>query len=174
MTLLHSPIDLERFWGIPPKEFDIQEFLTEYLDYQTPLLLSPERGIGRRAMIDMIDPDYHKLIQVYSEVIVPDSPKNVLGYQEDELESHEGIVVGEVDLDNNDDIIYWGAETYLYEDFVGKFITDRGVKLKLEVVMEQLRKHANKVETIIEQADELWSNRELGQKSVNEESRWVC
>jgi len=174
MTLLQSPININVLWGIPIEDFDIQEFIAMNLEDNELMILSPEQGLGRRVLIGMFDKGHKKLIQVYSQTTVPDIPSDPLGYQEDDLMVFDGVVVGDVTLDEHDDITYWGATTYSHEDFEKRFVTDKGFSIVLRNKLDFLRTHSYKVDTIIEQADQLWSSRELGQTTVMMENPTIC
>jgi len=174
MTFVQTPIDIKSLWGISPEEFDIQAFISENLEDNDMIVISPEQGLGRRVLIDMFDQHHKKLIQVYSQTTVPDVPSDPLGYQEEDLITFDGVVVGDVTLDDQDVIIYWGATTYSHEDFEKTFVTDRGFSIALSNKLDSLRKYSYKVDTIIEQADQLWSSRELGQTTVMAEKPALC
>ena len=127
--------------------------------------------MGRRLSIPIVlSQETGEMVEIYSELIIPPTPKDPqLGYEDEDMTVEQGVVltwyaepVEEKSGEDDETKPTYLGETMSLEDFMDRYIKNSGTRIMLERTMEELGSHTMSDDKLLDNLNMSWFGRELG------------
>lgn len=143
-------------------EIDIDAII-KLIQSTQPQVSSPNKGIGKKCFIPVRDQSRDIVVEFFSESVVNEKPSNPeIGYVEDDVSTFRGVsiyVPGERKGASS-------GEVMPFDDFVEQYVKKDATKIALSRIMDSMEQSLIINEVFLEQANDLWSERDTGSKST--------
>lgn len=147
---------------VPALDF---EAIVKAMSDATPLVSSPNKGIGKKSYIPVQAIKQKLLIEFFSESVVSARPSNLeIGYSLSDVTSFAGVSIFDISTDPKSK--KFCGEVIPFEIFLRDYVTDGKTKWALERCMEAMEENTVPDESFLEKINSLWGDREIGSRTI--------
>lgn len=151
-----------------PKDIAFEE-LVRLMTGTKPIFSRPIKGMGKRILVPFVFKFDDKVAEFFCEAsILHGRPSNpALGFTNEDVTYFRGVTLYDVEYMKNDDQGKPDGEVLFFDDFLSKYVSDPATRVFLHRKMEEMEEAVQMDEESLESVNQLWMNREVGEKIVN-------